>query len=229
VTFLSWSSSSSRVLPAPARFFPPKEFFKWVCEPLLLIPHLISHITEVVSEFIIDNHFYTSPNQQIPPPTFSFDESRSLPDSVSPSELRKRVWAARNLPYLPFILKSPFHGIMTCRLATPPDQVFLERDSSGFHLNFKVLLRHVQPSLSVALVFDTVTSESPSWSSSRVSSVLSALFIHTTTFDCPLLWYICYIDSTDSSRRSDVFLIALSLCLRRMSWKCISYATGAFL
>lgn len=90
------------------------------------------------SEFVIHDHFYTSPNQQIPPPTLSFEESQSLPDSLSPTVLRRRVWAAQNLPYLPFILNSPFHGVMTSRLAIPPGQIPLENDHHGFHLPEKV-------------------------------------------------------------------------------------------
>jgi hypothetical protein len=99
----------------------------------------ISHITQAsVSEFVIDGHYYTS-RQQKPPPSLSFDESRALPSPVSPTELRKRVWAAHNLPYFPFILNSPFHGVvMTSRLATSPGQIPLENDQSGFHLPSKV-------------------------------------------------------------------------------------------
>ena len=101
----------------------------------MLIPYLISHITQVsFSEFVIDGHHYTSPNQQKPPSSVSFSESQSLPDPVSPTELRKRVWAAHNLPYLPFVLNSPFHGAMTSRLATPPEQIPLEKGKSGYHL-----------------------------------------------------------------------------------------------
>ena len=71
----------------------------------------ISHITQAsFSEFVIDGHFYTSPNQQNPPPALSFNESKSLLDPVSPTELRKRVWAHHHSPYLPFVLNSPFHG-----------------------------------------------------------------------------------------------------------------------
>src|SRR5277367_3333174 len=87
-----------------------------------------SHITQAsFSEFVIDGHHYTSPNQQKPPPTLSISESQSLPDNVSPTELRKRVWAAHNLPYLPFILNSPFYGTMTSRFATPVGQIPLEK------------------------------------------------------------------------------------------------------
>src|SRR5277367_3693693 len=94
-----------------------------------------SHITQAsFSEFVIDGHHYTSPNQQKPPPTLSISESQSLPDNVSPTELRKRVWAAHNLPYLPFILNSPFHGTMTSRFATPVGQIPLEKGRSGYHL-----------------------------------------------------------------------------------------------
>jgi hypothetical protein len=86
------------------------------------------------SEFVVKGHHYTSPNQQKPPPTLSESISELLPDIVSPTELRNRVWAARNLPYLPFILNSPFHGTMTSRFATPVGQIPLVKGKSGYHL-----------------------------------------------------------------------------------------------
>ena len=87
------------------------------------------------SEFAINGHYYTSPNSQKPPPTISesFSYSDSLPEPVSPPELRKRVWAYHNHPYLPFVLNSPFHGAMTSRFATP-EQIPLEEDTGGHHL-----------------------------------------------------------------------------------------------
>src|SRR5271156_647664 len=94
-----------------------------------------SHMTQAsFSEFVIDGHHYTSPNQQKSPPIVSFSDSESLPDDVSPTQLRRRVWALQNHPYLPFILNSPFHGVISSRLATPPDQIHIEEDSYGFHL-----------------------------------------------------------------------------------------------
>jgi hypothetical protein len=45
------------------------------------------------SEFVIDGHYFTSPNQQKPPPAVSFSDSESLPYDVSPSQLLRRVWA----------------------------------------------------------------------------------------------------------------------------------------
>ena len=94
----------------------------------------ITPASESLSEFVIDGHFYTSPNQQQQPPTFSFGDSESLPDDTSPTQLRKRVWAVHNRPYLPFVLNSPFHGVMTSRFATPPGQIPLEKDKYGYHL-----------------------------------------------------------------------------------------------
>ena len=91
------------------------------------------------AEFIIKGHSYTSPNQSNLPPTLSFNESRLVPVSAPLSELRKHVWAAHKLPYLPFILNSPFHGVMMSRLATPPGQIPLENDHNGFHLPSKVV------------------------------------------------------------------------------------------
>jgi len=94
-----------------------------------------SHITQVsVPEFVIDGHYYTSPNQQEEPPTISFSHSEPLPDNALPSQLRKRVWALQHYPYLPFVLFSPFHGSMTSRFATPPELIPLEEDKYGHHL-----------------------------------------------------------------------------------------------
>jgi hypothetical protein len=48
-----------------------------------------SHITEAsYPEFVLDCHYYTSPNQQEEPPTISFGHSESLPDDATPSQLR---------------------------------------------------------------------------------------------------------------------------------------------
>jgi hypothetical protein len=94
-----------------------------------------SHITEAsVSEFEIDGHFYTSPNQQEEPPTFSFSHSEPLPDDARPCQLRGRVWALHNHPYLPFVLFSPFLGAMTSRFATPPEEIPIDKDFNGYHL-----------------------------------------------------------------------------------------------
>jgi hypothetical protein len=88
-----------------------------------------SHITEAsLPEFVIDGHYYTSPNQQEEPPTISFSYSESLPDDATPSQLRGRVWALHNYPYLPFMLFSPFHAAMTSRLSTPAEQIPLDKD-----------------------------------------------------------------------------------------------------
>jgi hypothetical protein len=94
-----------------------------------------SHITLVsFSEFVVDGHYYTSPNQQNQPPTVSFSDSEPLPDNIPPSQLRNRVWAHHHSPYLPFVLKSPFNGCMTSRFATPPEDTPLEKDKYGYHL-----------------------------------------------------------------------------------------------
>ena len=94
-----------------------------------------SHITQVsFFEFVIDSHHYMSPNQQKQPPTLSFSDSESLPDDVSPTQLRKRVWALCHSLCLPFMLNSPFCGSMTCHFATPPELIPLEEDMHGYHL-----------------------------------------------------------------------------------------------
>jgi hypothetical protein len=86
------------------------------------------------SEFEIDGHFYTSPNQQDAPPTLSVSYSEPLPDDAPPSQLRKRVWALEFFPYLPFLLFSPFHGTMTSRLATPLELIPLVDGKRGYQL-----------------------------------------------------------------------------------------------
>ena len=94
-----------------------------------------SHITQAsYSEFVIDGHYYTSPNQQEYPPTVSISHSEPLPSDASPTQLRGRVWALDHFSYLPFVLFSPFHGTMTSRLATPVEVIPLVDDSLGYHL-----------------------------------------------------------------------------------------------
>jgi len=58
----------------------------------VLIPYLISHITQAfLSEFVINVHYYTSPNQQKPPPTLTFSDSESLSDDTwNPSTGKRR-------------------------------------------------------------------------------------------------------------------------------------------
>ena len=64
----------------------------------------------------------------------SFSHSEPLPDDASPSQLLGRIWALKHYPYLPFVLSSPFHGAMTSRFATPPEQIPFEDDKYGYHL-----------------------------------------------------------------------------------------------
>jgi len=90
------------------------------------------------SEFVVDGHYCTSPNQQNQPPTVSFSDSEPLPDNISPSQLRNHVWAHHHSPYLPFVLKSPFNGPMTSRFATPPEDTPFEKDKHGYHLPVNV-------------------------------------------------------------------------------------------
>jgi len=66
---------------------------------VVLIPNLNSYITQAsFPEFLIDGHFYASPNQRDEPPTLFFSHSQSLPDDAPTSQLHKRVWALHN-PY----------------------------------------------------------------------------------------------------------------------------------
>jgi hypothetical protein len=94
-----------------------------------------SHITQAsFLEWVIDGHYYTSPNQQDEPPTLSFRHSEPLPDDASPNQLRQRVWALHNSPYLPFVLRSPFHDAMISRFATSPELIPLVEDKYGYRL-----------------------------------------------------------------------------------------------
>ena len=100
-----------------------------------LIPvFYFSHIPQAsFSEFVIKDHIYMSPNQQDEPPT-AIIHSGPLPNDAPPSQLRKRVWALQSLPYLPFVLFSPFHGAMTSRFATPLEQIPLVDGKHGYQL-----------------------------------------------------------------------------------------------
>lgn len=104
-----------------------------------LIPvFYFSHIPQAsFSEFVIEGHIYTSPNQQDEPPT-AIIHSEPLPNDAPPSQLRKRVWALQFFPYLPFLLFSPFHGAMTSRFATPLEQIPLVYGKHGYQLTEKV-------------------------------------------------------------------------------------------
>jgi hypothetical protein len=82
----------------------------------------------------IDSHYHTPPDRPKSPPIVSFSDSESLPEPVPPTSQRKRVWALQDHPYLPFILNSPFHGVISSRLATPPEQIHIDGDSYGFHI-----------------------------------------------------------------------------------------------
>jgi hypothetical protein len=100
-----------------------------------LIPvFYFSHIPQAsFSEFEVDGHFYTSPNQKDYPPS-PIIYSTELPKDAPPSELRKRVWALQSFPYLPFLLFSPFRGAMTSCLETPLEQIPLVDGKHGYQL-----------------------------------------------------------------------------------------------
>jgi hypothetical protein len=52
----------------------------------------VLHVTEAsYPEFVLDGHYYMSPNQQEEPPTISFSHSESLPDDATPSQLRAHM------------------------------------------------------------------------------------------------------------------------------------------
>jgi hypothetical protein len=85
-----------------------------------------SHITEAsFPEFVIDIHYYTSPNQQEEPPTISFQHSES-PTAWT-------YFGTSQPPIPPVYTFSPFHGAMTSRLS-PPQQILLDEDGLGYHL-----------------------------------------------------------------------------------------------
>ena len=61
-----------------------------------------SHITEAsVPEFVIDEHYYTYPNQQEAPPTISFKHSEALPGDALPIPT---TWTGTVLPSRSFVL-----------------------------------------------------------------------------------------------------------------------------
>ena len=77
-----------------------------------MIPYLLNSQHIIEAEFVIDKHYYTSPNQQEELPTISIKHSKELPEDALSFELRVRIWALHNHPYLPFMLFSPFRGGM---------------------------------------------------------------------------------------------------------------------
>jgi len=79
--------------------------------------------------------FYTSPAASAFPaalPSWS-----SLPDNPSPRQLRDRIWYSSDHPYLPFILKSPFHGDLLRRLSVPLERIEVIYDTHGWHLTWQ--------------------------------------------------------------------------------------------
>ena len=58
-----------------------------------------------------------------------------LPKEPSPTELRTRLWYSSRYPYLPYILRSPFHGDLLQRLSCPVDRIELQSDKFGWYLS----------------------------------------------------------------------------------------------
>ena len=56
-----------------------------------------------------------------------------MPQSPSPTQLRRRPWSADCHPYLAFSLQSPFIG-QWARFSTPVDRIVLVHDRYGWHL-----------------------------------------------------------------------------------------------
>ena len=81
--------------------------------------------------FLFNEQFYTSNRSDFPS---SIPFWSSLPDDPSPQQLRDRIWYSSQHPYLPFILKSPFHGDLLRRLSVPVDRIEVVFDTHKWHL-----------------------------------------------------------------------------------------------
>ena len=81
--------------------------------------------------FLFNEQYYTSNRSDFPSfiPFWS-----SLPDNPSPQQLRSRIWYSPEHPYLPFILKSPFHGDLLRRLSVPVDRIEVVFNAHNWHL-----------------------------------------------------------------------------------------------
>ena len=81
--------------------------------------------------FLFNEQFYTSNHSDFPS---SLPFWSSLPDNPSPQQLKDRLWYSSQHPYLPFVLKSPFHGDLLRRLSVPVDRIEVVLDTHDWHL-----------------------------------------------------------------------------------------------
>lgn len=81
--------------------------------------------------FLFNEQFYTSNHSDFPS---SLPFWSSLPDNPSPQQLKDRLWYSSQHPYIPFILKSPFHGDLLRRLSVPIDRIEVVFDTHNWHL-----------------------------------------------------------------------------------------------
>ena len=80
--------------------------------------------------FKVEGHHFTSLCSSLPSNIPSYTE---MPQSSSPTQLRRRLWSADRYPYLAFSLQFPFVG-QWARFATPADRIGLVHDRHGWHL-----------------------------------------------------------------------------------------------
>jgi len=61
----------------------------------------------------------------------------SLLNNPSPQQLWDQIWYSSNHPYLPFILKSPFHSDLLCSLSVPLEQIKVVYVTHSWHLTWQ--------------------------------------------------------------------------------------------
>src|SRR5258705_11134709 len=81
--------------------------------------------------FLFNDQFYTSYRSDFPS---SLPFWSSFPDNPSPQQLKDRLWYSSQHPYIPFILKSPFHGDLLRRLSVPVACIEVVFDTLKCHL-----------------------------------------------------------------------------------------------
>ena len=84
------------------------------------------------STFTLNGNYFSSPNQNSPPEPFT--EAQPLPVLYTPTSLRNYVWALDGYPYLGFCDKSLFEGELFTMLSGPVEEIHLENDRHGWHL-----------------------------------------------------------------------------------------------
>ncbi|PPQ71051.1 hypothetical protein CVT25_007322 [Psilocybe cyanescens] len=84
--------------------------------------------------FVFKNGYFTSPNQSVAPQSPNFPSTWNL-DNLDPTALKSYSWDLAGLPYLPFVLSSPFHGRLLKRLALSVDCAQFDTNGSLFFLS----------------------------------------------------------------------------------------------